>query len=109
MWDLEPDSYADIARDADTLSSYVIERARPGSIVLLHVMFPGYRVHGYTAGGLTGELVGEVSLGLFHHAGTYLVALAVMCVGMYHTTMKRSCLVCEAAKVVFTATVPAGS
>ena len=54
--------------------------------VLLHVMFPGYRVHGYTAGGLAGELVGEVSLGLFHHAGTYLVALAVMCVGLLAST-----------------------
>ncbi len=54
--------------------------------VLLHVMFPGYRVHGYTSGGLTGELVGEVSLGLFHHAGTYLVAIAVMCVGLLAST-----------------------
>lgn len=54
--------------------------------VLLHVMFPAYRVHGYTAGGLLGELLGEVSLGLFHHAGTYLVALTVMCVGLLAST-----------------------
>jgi S-DNA-T family DNA segregation ATPase FtsK/SpoIIIE len=54
--------------------------------VLLHVMFPEYRVHGYTAGGLAGELVGEVSLGLFHHAGTYLVALALMIVGLLAST-----------------------
>jgi len=39
MWDVEPDSYAEVARDADTLSAYVIEHVRPGSIVLLHVMF----------------------------------------------------------------------
>jgi len=60
--------------------------ATTAGCVLLHVMFPGYRVHGYTAGGLLGELVGEVSLGLFHHAGTYLVALAVMCAGLLAST-----------------------
>jgi len=60
--------------------------ATTAGCVLLHVMFPSYRVHGYTAGGLTGELVGEVSLGLFHHAGTYLVALAVMCAGLLAST-----------------------
>ncbi len=54
--------------------------------VLLHVMFPEYRVHGYTAGGLAGELAGEVSLGLFHHAGTYLVATATLCVGLLAST-----------------------
>jgi S-DNA-T family DNA segregation ATPase FtsK/SpoIIIE len=54
--------------------------------VLLHVMFPRYRVHGYTAGGLTGELAGEISLGLFHHAGTYLVALAAICLGLLAST-----------------------
>jgi S-DNA-T family DNA segregation ATPase FtsK/SpoIIIE len=60
--------------------------ATTAGCVLLHVMFPAYRVHGYTAGGLLGELVGEVSLGLFHHAGTYLVALAVMCAGLLAST-----------------------
>jgi hypothetical protein len=54
--------------------------------VLLHVMFPEYRVHGYTAGGLAGELAGEVSLGLFHHAGTYLVAVTLLCVGLIAST-----------------------
>ena len=39
MWDLEPESYAEVRRDADTLSAYVLDRAQPGSIVLLHVMF----------------------------------------------------------------------
>ncbi len=54
--------------------------------VLLHVSFPHYRVHGYTAGGLGGELVGEVSLGLFHRAGTYLIAGTVMCIGLIAST-----------------------
>lgn len=54
--------------------------------VLLHVLFPNYRVHAYTAGGLIGELMGEVSLGLFDVAGTYLVAGATICVGLVAST-----------------------
>ena len=50
--------------------------------VLLHVLFPEYRVHGYTAGGLAGELLGEVSLGLFDRVGTFLVTLTIMCLGL---------------------------
>ncbi len=60
--------------------------ATAAGCVLLHVMFPGYRVHGFTAGGLAGELIGEVSLGMFHHAGTYLVATTVMCLGLLAST-----------------------
>jgi len=68
--------------------------------VLLHVVFPDYRVHGYTAGGLMGELVGEVSLGLFHRAGTYLVALAALCVGLLASTPLRVDHLTGAARVV---------
>lgn len=38
LWDLEPDSYHS---DADGMVSYVSERVRPGSIILLHVEMPG--------------------------------------------------------------------
>ena len=54
--------------------------------VLLHVTFPEYRTHGLTAGGLTGELLGEVGLGLFDSAGTYLIAVALLCVGLFAST-----------------------
>ena len=54
--------------------------------ILLHVSFPEYRVHRYTAGGLTGELLGEVSLGLFDYAGTYLICLTVLCLGLIAST-----------------------
>ncbi|NVB36482.1 DNA translocase FtsK 4TM domain-containing protein [Pseudenhygromyxa sp. WMMC2535] len=54
--------------------------------VLLHVMFPTYRVHGYTAGGLSGELLGEVSIGLFELAGTYLITITVMTLGLIAST-----------------------
>lgn len=39
-WDVEPESYPEIDGDAERMAAHVLERARPGSIVLLHVMFP---------------------------------------------------------------------
>jgi len=39
-WDAEPDSYPDVAASADGIVAHVLERVRPGSIVLLH---PWYR------------------------------------------------------------------
>ena len=38
-WDLEPDSLGEIADDADALVAHVRDNVRPGSIVLLHVMY----------------------------------------------------------------------
>lgn len=39
MWDVEPESYPAVASDPETLASYVVEKTRPGSIVILHVMY----------------------------------------------------------------------
>lgn len=41
LWDVEPESYPDVAKDAGKITQHVLERSRPGSIILLHVMFPG--------------------------------------------------------------------
>lgn len=38
-WNLEPDSIAGVQDDADAITEYVLENARPGSIVLMHVMY----------------------------------------------------------------------
>lgn len=38
-WDVEPDSYPDVAATAEGIASHVVERVRPGSIVLLHVWY----------------------------------------------------------------------
>jgi chitin deacetylase len=40
-WDVAPDSDPAAAQDSESLKRYVSERARPGSIILLHVMYPG--------------------------------------------------------------------
>lgn len=38
-WDLEPESDPALQADAERLARHVIDQARPGSIVLLHVMY----------------------------------------------------------------------
>lgn len=39
MWDIEPDSYPDIADDARAMADYVMGNIQPGSIILLHAMY----------------------------------------------------------------------
>lgn len=39
-WDVEPESYAAVDGDAERIARHVLERVRPGSIILLH---PWYR------------------------------------------------------------------
>jgi peptidoglycan/xylan/chitin deacetylase (PgdA/CDA1 family) len=39
LWDIEPESHRDVAGSAERIVAHVLERARPGSIVLLHVMY----------------------------------------------------------------------
>jgi S-DNA-T family DNA segregation ATPase FtsK/SpoIIIE len=73
--------------------------------VLLHVTFPEYRTHGLTAGGLTGELLGEVGLGLFDSAGTYLIAIALLCVGLFASTPLSVAHLVLAARAVVRGTV----
>lgn len=43
MWSVEPDSYADVAGTAEGIVRHVLERVRPGSIILLH---PWYSTRG---------------------------------------------------------------
>ena len=42
-WDIEPDSYPEIAADANKIVEHVVTNVRPGSIVLLHVMYSNRR------------------------------------------------------------------
>jgi peptidoglycan/xylan/chitin deacetylase (PgdA/CDA1 family) len=38
-WDVEPESYREIAADADQIVDHVLQETQPGSIILLHVMY----------------------------------------------------------------------
>lgn len=40
MWDIEPESYPEVAKSAAAITEHVLQRVRPGSIILLHVMYP---------------------------------------------------------------------
>lgn len=42
-WDVEPDSYPEIAADSGKITEHVLSRARPGSIIILHVMYSSRR------------------------------------------------------------------
>ncbi len=39
LWNIEPESYPNIEKDSKKITDYVIEKAEPGSIILLHVMY----------------------------------------------------------------------
>ncbi len=39
IWDVEPESYPDVDASAGRIAAYVLEHTRPGSIILLHVMY----------------------------------------------------------------------
>jgi chitin deacetylase len=69
MWDVEPDSYPEIGGDANKIVEHVLANTKPGSIILLHVMYPNRReslkaVKGIVAGlkneGYTFKTVSEL-------------------------------------------------
>lgn len=39
LWDIEPESYPAVAASSERIAAHVLEHARPGSIILLHVMY----------------------------------------------------------------------
>ena len=38
-WDVEPESFEDIAADPDRIAAHVVEKTKSGSIVIMHVMY----------------------------------------------------------------------
>lgn len=40
MWDIEPESDPSVDRNTDAIVRHVLERVQPGSIILLHPMYP---------------------------------------------------------------------
>ena len=42
-WDVEPESYPEIDTSADKIAEHVLSNTRPGSIIILHVMYPNRR------------------------------------------------------------------
>jgi peptidoglycan-N-acetylglucosamine deacetylase len=43
LWDIEPDSYPEVAATSDGIVRHVLDRVRPGSVILLHPWYPNRR------------------------------------------------------------------
>ncbi|MFA9558305.1 polysaccharide deacetylase family protein [Evansella sp. AB-rgal1] len=43
LWDIEPETYPEIAASSDKITKHVVENVEPGSIILLHVMYESRR------------------------------------------------------------------
>jgi peptidoglycan-N-acetylglucosamine deacetylase len=39
MWDIEPESYSEVTKSPEKMIEYVVNNAKPGSIILLHPMY----------------------------------------------------------------------
>lgn len=68
-WDVEPDSHPEVAASAGGITRHVLERVRPGSIVLLHIWYASRRtslealpliIDGLAARGYRFATVGEL-------------------------------------------------
>src|SRR5437867_3848916 len=55
-WDVEPDSNPEIARDATKIIEEARSRVRPGSIILLHAMYPSRQESLKAVGGMIESL-----------------------------------------------------
>ncbi|MCO1658870.1 polysaccharide deacetylase family protein [Pseudonocardia humida] len=42
MWDVEPNSFPEVDRSAEAITDHTVARVRPGSIILLHGMYPDH-------------------------------------------------------------------
>jgi peptidoglycan-N-acetylglucosamine deacetylase len=56
MWDVEPDSYADVAATSKGIVRHVLERVRPGSIIVLHIWYPSRSTSLHAVGPLIDSL-----------------------------------------------------
>ena len=56
MWSVEPDSYAEVAATPEGIVRHVLERVRPGSIILLHPWYSSRRTSRAAIGPLVDSL-----------------------------------------------------
>lgn len=56
LWSIEPDSYGDVAESSTGIVRHVLDRVRPGSIILLHPWYPRRRTSRAAIGPLIDSL-----------------------------------------------------
>lgn len=55
-WDIEPDSYPEVAATPEGIVRHILDRVEPGSIILLHVWYPSRRTSLAAVGPLVDSL-----------------------------------------------------
>lgn len=55
-WDVEPDSFPEVGSDANKIVEHVLANVKPGSIILLHVMYPSRKESLKSVKGIIDEL-----------------------------------------------------
>ncbi|WP_175544516.1 hypothetical protein [Mesorhizobium sp. YR577] len=66
MWDVEPETYPEIAEDVDAFVAHVVKQTRSGSIVLMHVM--------YESGAISREALPRIVTGLRERGFEFVTA-----------------------------------
>jgi peptidoglycan-N-acetylglucosamine deacetylase len=56
MWSVEPDSYSEVAATPEGIVRHVLDRVRPGSIIILHPWYPSRRTSRAAIGPLVDSL-----------------------------------------------------
>ncbi|MBU9721299.1 MULTISPECIES: polysaccharide deacetylase family protein [Bacillaceae] len=56
MWNIEPETYPEIASDSKYIVEYVVENIEPGSIILLHVMYESRKESLHSVDGIIKKL-----------------------------------------------------
>lgn len=72
-WDLEPDSYPEVAATPEGIVRHVVDGVRPGSIILLHVMYGSRRT---SMGSVDGIITGLKKKGYSFRAVSQLLEAA---------------------------------
>jgi chitin deacetylase len=81
MWDVEPESFAEVAASSEKLTQHVLDNTKPGSIILLHVMFADGKES-------VKSIKGIVS-GLKHQGYTFHTVTELLPKNNYLTTAKK--------------------
>ena len=40
IWDIEPETFSEVSASSEKITEHVVAKAKPGSIILLHIMYP---------------------------------------------------------------------
>lgn len=56
IWDIEPETFSEVSASSEKITEHVVAEAKPGSIILLHVMYPSRQTSMDAVPGIIREL-----------------------------------------------------